>query len=646
MLNKKIKLLWVSDGVSAATGLGNMSRRLLTRFWKSKKFEIFSIEQGMMKNNPTHLKYPWKSCGAVPDDQNNIHRMNSDPGFARAAAYGDAILEDVVKEFQPDIVFFGNDPWGASDIGVNKFFWNKIPCVSYNCYDSLPLYQPSLSHIDKLKNLYCWSTFAENEFHRLGHPHVKTMFPPMETDKYRILSDEEKIKNKNYLSVDENAFIISYVFRNQLRKQSHSVIQALSLIKNKYPDVYENIRFHMHTSGDEGWNHQKFCEQYNIDYSHLLYTWLCQTCKNIEVKPDVGTKSQDGKFAHKCKHCGGEQRTPSVGGGVTIDQMNQIFNLGDCFTLVGNSGASEMPGLESMSCGVPLATMNYSYGEDFCKNDFVFNLKFSMSVEFGTQFLKATPDPNSVMDFILKIYNLSKDERKEIGLKSRNWIIENFDADLIANKWMQIFEEMGKTNWDFTNKETLKDPTAQIEDLPDNTQFIKQLYSKILKMEVLDSDSGLIHWLNMLKQGMPRAEIVNFFRKTGVDDNQKVQSKQNEVTLDKLIDNNGKKKLLIVAPDSIGDLINIKGLLPSFYKNYPPNNWSIYFATKPEYFEIFEDSTEIHKLIPYHPSMDSEIFMTGQGNNKGLFDAYSFVTSPTQKFLNYLTNNNIILPKE
>lgn len=147
--------------------------------------------------------------------------------------------------------------------------------------------------------------------------------------------------------------------------------------------------------------------------------------------------------------------------------------------------------------------------------------------------------------------------------------------------------------------------------------------------------------LSEAKKGA-RKQILEYFRSVAEKENN--QNNVNTVTLENLLDKNDpRKKLLIVAPESIGDVFIITSLLESFRISYPKIDWVIYFATNLVYFPILNGNINIDHLIPYHSTMDHEIAMTGQGNNKGIFDVYSFIPALTQRFLSYLTNNNIAL---
>jgi len=623
------KLIYISDCASAKTGFGNVSLQLLSKLYKTGRFQILHICQGMVDGHPDFQKFPWQCVGALPNDQNEINRLNQDQFLARQESYANSAADRWVREFKPKTLIWVNDPWGSSDLLANKKFNNKINSIAWVTLDSTPLYQPCLDNIDKLKNLYVWSSFATEEFAKLGHT-VKTIFPPVDTEKYKPITSTEKRELREKFGVPKDSFIDSYFFRSQLRKQSHSIIEAYGLLEKNSPEIAKNTYLYFHTSLSEGWDHKRFCKRYNVDYHKILFTWLCQQCKNISIKIDDDDKN--------CKCCGAEKSltTPNVMFGADSNEMYQLYGIADCFTLVANSGATELPGVESMSCAVPLATIDYSYGHDFCKNDFVYTLDASKSIEFGTQFEKMTPSAWSIMKFIKKIYELPVSKRAELGKKSRQWIIDNFDVNKVAKDWENILDNLPEVNWDYSYEEQRKNENYpfQKNNLSD-TEFVVDLYKNVL---LCDGDQeGISNWTQGLLHGRTREQVYSFFIETARKQNSE-SGQQNQINLEDLFDKNDpRKRVLLVLPQSYGDHVIFTSLVPSIIEKYPREEYAIYLAAEQKYWEVYSGNNDI-KLIPYAPIMDNEMIMTGAGQDKGIVNVYILVPIATQKILNYLTN--------
>lgn len=138
-----------------------------------------------------------------------------------------------------------------------------------------------------------------------------------------------------------------------------------------------------------------------------------------------------------------------------------------------------------------------------------------------------------------------------------------------------------------------------------------------------------------------RQNIYNYFIKVANDENSKNQKPQDfRIMLD--CHRNNKRALLIIK-QSIGDCILVTQLLESFKKIH--KDIDLYLATDPQYFEIFEGNTNIHKVIQYQSFMESEMACIGTLQNKGdqYFDYYFHTAIGTQRILNYLSVDKFAL---
>lgn len=95
-------------------------------------------------------------------------------------------------------------------------------------------------------------------------------------------------------------------------------------------------------------------------------------------------------------------------------------------------------------------------------------------------------------------------------------------------------------------------------------------------------------------------------------------------------------KLLFIVPESAGDIFLSTSLLRSLKELYDPVD--IYFACQSQYKDILKDNKYITKVINYYPIMESQIYMEGTGEWKGIFDISILATILTQRHLNYLNN--------
>jgi hypothetical protein len=98
------------------------------------------------------------------------------------------------------------------------------------------------------------------------------------------------------------------------------------------------------------------------------------------------------------------------------------------------------------------------------------------------------------------------------------------------------------------------------------------------------------------------------------------------------------KKVLIVQPESIGDVFLVTSLLESIRDRYPSNKYKIYFATKPEYQDLIYGNPFVDQWVPYHPIMDNLIVMEGGMGQNGICDIVYNPYFSTQRLLSYMHN--------
>lgn len=141
------------------------------------------------------------------------------------------------------------------------------------------------------------------------------------------------------------------------------------------------------------------------------------------------------------------------------------------------------------------------------------------------------------------------------------------------------------------------------------------------------------------KKKQIRSQILEYFRKVAREENQKIQGNVDfETLLDK---DEGKKRVLVTMPESIGDIFLVTSLFESIRKRYPSPEWVFYFAcnNNPAYIEILDGNPYIDKVIPYIPQLDNFAITEGAGAYSGLFQVAYTPHFSTQRMVNYVHNS-------
>lgn len=622
---RKKKILFQSDYSLAKTGFGRNAKAVLSYLYKTGKYDIVHYCCGVNWSNPELTRTPWKSVGALPDSQQEMENLRRDPNLERLASYGAHYLDKIIEEEKPDVYIAVQDIWGV-DFAIEKPWFNKINSVIWTTLDSLPILPSAVDKASKIKNYWIWSNFATKALHKLGHEHVKTVHGAVDPTDFKRLTDKKRKELRLNNNIPEDAFVIGFVFRNQLRKSVPNLLEGYKLWKQKNPKV--NARLLLHTHFGEGWNIHRLADEHKIDKKEIITTHVCKACGHYEVRPFEG---QD-KPCPSCKFDKG-LITTQVSYGVSEAHLNEVYNLMDVYCHPFTSGGQEIPIQEAKLAELITLVTDYSCGEEMCEPDAnSLPLKWNEYREAGTEFIKASTSPNSICNQINKVFKMSASKKKEMGKKAREWTIENFSSQSVGGLIEEQVDSFPFVKHDFSFKEEPKNPHAEIPNLEDDAEWLIVLYDRILRMNVDKDDEGHKYWTQELSKGATRQDIEKYFRKVASENENKVEIKF-EDTLDK--EDEG-KRIVYVMPESIGDIFLSTSLFKSIKELYP--DYNLYVSVKQEYFEILDGNEHIHKVIPYIPQMDNLLWLEGQGEHKGYFEIAFLPYSNTQRFLTYLHN--------
>jgi len=626
------KLLFQTDSSLAKTGFGRNAKALLSYLYKTKKYDIVQYCCGTDYSNPALKTTPWKSIGTLPDDIRERQRVSQDAGQARLASYGGHLIDKVMKEERPDFYFGVQDIWGT-EFAVGKPWFDKINSVIWTTLDSLPILPTAIGNAPKIKNYWIWSSFATKALNEMGHKHVKTVHGCIESKYFFRLPDEERLELRRQNNIEDDAFIIGFVFRNQLRKSVPNLLEGYAKWKNENKPTQKTYLL-FHTYWKEGWGIHKLAEEYGISREEILTTYVCRKCSKYQIKKYTGEDQN-------CPHCKGEksQVTTNVGCGVRENQLNEIYNLMDVYCHPFTSGGQEIPIQEAKLTELITLVTNYSCGEESCEEGSEsIILEWSEYREHQTEFKKASTYPNSIAEGIKSVYEMSVTQRRERGGIARQWALDNFSVEVIGKFFEDFIDNAEPLDYDFEKAESSEGkeknfPNVIIPHVESDSEWILTLYKEILATDTHVNDDGYKSWMKQLEHKVPRTQIEDYFRKVARDHNEKYFPVKMEDLLDK--DDKG-KRIAYVMPESAVDVFLSTALLKSIKLKYPEYN--LYFVTKPEYNHILDGNEYVHKVIPYNTQFDNTIYLEGFSSHEGSFEIAFTPHLTTQRVNNYVHN--------
>lgn len=612
-----------SNNCRAHTGFGKNLKNIMRYLFDTDKYELIELANGV----PWQVQIedrPWECKGGILKPLNSVP-----PEKQRSESYGFSAVDEAVKTLKPDVYIGIEDIW-AFDGYHTKPWWNKINTMIWTTLDSLPLIPSSVDMAPRLKNYYVWSSFAEKAFKEKGYNHVKTLRGSLDTKNFFRFSDQERLFLRKKNGIEEDSFIIGFVFRNQLRKSVPNLLDGFSLFKKQNPKSKAKLLFH--TNWGEGWDIPRLLEEKGIPFSDVLTTYFCRNCRKYKVQNFVGLNLN-------CPFCEqkGSYTTTRVDAGVNEWQLNEVYNLMDVYCHPFTSGGQEIPIQEAKLTELITLVTDYSCGEDSCtKESGGRPLSWNEYREPGTQFIKASTDPKSICKEIEFVFNLPENIRKQGGKIARNWVIENFSIEVIGSELESILDSMPFIE-DYDYTKTIRDVNPDFNEkknFSSNEEAIKFLYKTILDDDIDKNNSEFIKIQNQMNRGATLDEIFHNLKKIASDI--KGQEKNGWSLKNHLDKNDEGKRIAIVIPEFAVDVFLVNGLLKNLKKLYKKHN--IYIFTQPRYFEVIEDNPSVFKCLAYSESLEDVFALEGVGNHKGLFDMVFYPHHTTQKTNTFIHN--------
>ena len=612
---RKKRVLIHSNFCKMFTGFGKHKKNLLSYLYNTGKYDIIELSNGYTWESEQLKFVPWESYGTLPSDPEIHKEIAIDERRKNAAGYGAEMIDHAVKELKPDIYLGIEDVWAFNGF-IEKEWWNKIHCIVHTTLDSLPILPDAVNAADKIKNYFVWASFAEKAMHKLGHTHVKTVHGTLDASSFNRLADEDRLKLRNRFKLSDE-YIIGFVFRNQLRKSVPNLLDGFKLFQES--NKQSKTKLLLHTSWNEGWDIVKLLNEKEIDPKNILTTYVCKNCNAYNVK-SFSSHVVNCDFCRTQNSC----ETTNVKTGVNEQQLNEIYNLMDVYCHPFTSGGQEIPIQEAKLTELITLVTNYSCGED-CSTEASggFPLEWAEYREPGTQFIKASTLPTSIFSQLQHVYSLPLETKMLLGKSARQFVIDNYSIEVVGKFFENLFDSFPHVDYVFENKKLKCDPFYEPDPNLQDKEWVESLYDNILTKQ---DPAGVIHWIQRLKSDLNRSDVLNYFRKIALSDNQK--SFLDEM-LSSLKENNNSKKIAFVQPNGVEEIIIATSLVTSIKKLYP--DYDIYFFTKNEYFDLINSHPDVKKVLNYFNKMDDPLFFEGKGANNKYFDIV---------FAPYLSINN------
>ena len=396
---KKIKVFVISDHPFAPSGVGTQTRYVIESLLKTGRYQFICF--GGAVEHPDYTPQKTEQWG-------------DDLVVFPVKGYGtQEMVRSLIIQQKPDMLWFMTDP------RFYQWLWDMeneirvhIPMVYYHVWDNFPLPKFNKPFYDSTDVIATISKVTDDIVRGVA-PDVECHYLPHAVDMniFKPLSEEQRMDfRRQQMGPDsEDKFICFWNNRNARRKMSGSLIWWFNEWAEKVgPD---NVKLIMHTDPKDpnGQDLEAIIKELDADDGRILIS---------RGKVDPG-------------------------------QLSAMYNIADCTINISDAEGFGLATLESLSCGTPIiVNMTGGLQEQVTDGEEWFGIGIepaSKAVIGSQQVPYIYEDRVSKKDFhdaLDRMYALSREERRELGLKGRGHIDKNYNFEEFCNKWVELMDSI------------------------------------------------------------------------------------------------------------------------------------------------------------------------------------------------------------
>jgi len=407
-MKEKLKVFVISDHPFSPSGVGIQTRYMMEGLLKTGKYS-FVVFGGAIK----HQDYkPQK-----------IEEWGEDLVIYPVDGYGTQdSVRSIIRTEKPDLLWFMTDPrffpwlWEVEDE-----IRTLMPMVYYHVWDNYPYPEFNKTWYDSNDVVVSISKVTKDIVDNVS-PDIKSYYLPHAVDPriFKPLNIEERAELRRQTNLGEEKFIIFWNNRNARRKQPGTLIFWFKEFLDRVGHDKAQLLMHTDPKDSNGPNLVAILEKLNLT--------------NGEVR--FSTQKLD--FPH----------------------MAALYNSADVTVNISDAEGFGLSTLESLSCGTPIVVnMTGGLQEQVTDGEewFGAGIEPNSKAIIGSQDIPYIYEDRVGMDDFLnglmKIYELSKEQRAEIGLQGYNHVNKNYNFEKYVEEWDNILSE---THENFGSWETRK----------------------------------------------------------------------------------------------------------------------------------------------------------------------------------------------
>ena len=405
-LTEKMKILTISDSPLAPSGVGTQTNYMIQSLLRTGKYKFLSIGGAIKHQDYKPIK---------------TEEWGDDWVILPVDGYGtQEQIRSIIRNEKPDALWFMTDPrffgwlWEIEDEirplcpMIYYHVWDNYPYPHYN----EPLYSSNdvVVSISKVTDDIVRTVSPTVECVHIPHSVPGDTFKPFPEDIVRQL-------RKDNFGNDKDKFICLWNNRNARRKQSGTLLHWWKTFLDRVGHDKAKLIMHTDVNDPYGQNLQAIIENIGLTNGEVLFS---------------------------------QQK-------LSLKDLSSLYNMADCTLNISDAEGFGLATLESLSCATPIiVTMTGGLQEQVTDGEewFGVGLEPASKAIIGSQEIpyiyEDRVSEKDFVDAVEKIYNMSQEERAELGKKGRAHVLKNYNFDHLTEKWDSFFQNIKENHgsWD------------------------------------------------------------------------------------------------------------------------------------------------------------------------------------------------------
>ena len=393
----KKKILVISDHPLSPSGVGTQTKYMIEGLLATGRYRFICLGGAMSHASMQPSK---------------VEGYGDDWLIFPVEGYGSPdMLRSVLRRERPDVVWIMTDPrfWG--------WLWEMedeirplAPLVYYHVWDNYPYPFYNRKHYMSNDHIVTISKLTD-DIVRTVAPEVPCTYLPhaVDTHIFRPLEAKEIEAFKKEQNIDSKRFLFFWNNRNARRKQSGTLLFWFKKFLDKVG--HDKAMLMMHTDVKD---------VHGQDLFHII--------QQLNLMDGQVTFSQ--------------QKVPP-------EYLSILYNCADCTINIADAEGFGLSTLESLACGTPIIINKTGGLQDQITDGeewFGIGLEPSSKAVIGSQEIpyiyEDRLNEDDVVDAMVEMYEMSPEQRSEMGRKGCHFVNKTFNFGEYHRKWVELFDEI------------------------------------------------------------------------------------------------------------------------------------------------------------------------------------------------------------